>query len=238
MEDAARGLGTNGARALSTYYKDGLNPNTDTATHPAEYANEFLRYYEAGKQGTSQNSIIHSGADPLTPAQKAAAYNAGMNDAAAGRDIGKGGSEGRHSNRVTNGAEKTFTQGSKMPAEVLETKPKYSPMPDKWLDNGGQITIENGTWKYTNTQGDSVAYKNGYPDFKGSGHVKQEVDIGGFANRTTDFKKADQIAPNGPKSPDSTWHHYEDGKTLHEVNKKIHEQFRHQGGIAGMKKNK
>ena len=53
-----------------------------TATHPAAYANEFLRYYEAGKQRSPEGSVIPSGADPLTPAQKAAAYNAGMNDAA------------------------------------------------------------------------------------------------------------------------------------------------------------
>jgi hypothetical protein len=133
------------------------------------------------------------------------------------------------------GKANTFSDGSTISDDVLKTKPKYSPAADKWLENGGMITIENGTWKYTNLQGTSVSYKNGYPDFKGSGHVKQEIDIGGFNNRATDFKKADQLAPN-PKSPDSIWHHSEDGRTLQEVDARIHRQFTHEGGIAGMKK--
>jgi hypothetical protein len=130
----------------------------------------------------------------------------------------------------------TFSKGSTIPAEILKTKPKYSPIANKWLDNGGQITIENGDWKYTNAQGTSVTYENGYPNFKGSGHVKQEVDIGGFRNRPSDFRHADQIAPNGPKSSDSTWHHNEDGKTLQEVNFRIHKQFTHKGGFSIKKK--
>ena len=130
----------------------------------------------------------------------------------------------------------TFSKGSAVPDDVLQTKPKYSPVADKWLEKGGKITIENGEWKYTNSQGTSVTYKNGYPDFKGSGHVKQEVDIGEFNNRAADFKKANKLS-GGLKDPvNNMWHHLENGKTLQEVNASIHRQFNHQGGISVMKR--
>ena len=134
------------------------------------------------------------------------------------------------------GAGETFTQGSKIPDDVLQSKPLYSPDINRWLENGGKITIDNEIWKYTNSQGISVTYINGYPDFKGSGFVQQEVDIGPFRNRSADFRLADKIAPNGPISPDNTWHHNEDGRTLQEVDKDIHKCFTHRGGISGMKK--
>ena len=146
---------------------------------------------------------------------------------------GYNGNAGRTS---TESAGETFSQGSNIPDELMETKPKNSPAVNRWLENGGTITIENGTWKYTNSQGVSVLYKNGYPDFLGSGLVVQEVDIGGFRNRSADFRLADKMAPNGPISPDSTWHHHEDGRTLQEVDKSIHRNFTHRGGISGMKK--
>ena len=134
------------------------------------------------------------------------------------------------------GAGETFTQGTTIPDEISITKPPYSPNTNRWLENGGTIKIDDGTWKYTNAQGLSVTYKNGYPDFKGSGFVQQEVDIGPFTNRTADFKLADQLAPNGPKNALNTWHHHENGKTLQEVNRRIHEMFTHRGGISIMKR--
>ncbi|MGI5970391.1 MAG: hypothetical protein ACOX7P_01525 [Oscillospiraceae bacterium] len=74
----------------------------------------------------------------------------------------------------------TFTQGSIIPNEILLTKPLYSPVVDKWLDNGGKISVKNGIWEYINQQGVSVTYKNGYPDFKvhlssKSRHIKSPV---------------------------------------------------------------
>ena len=150
-----------------------------------------------------------------------------------GYDAGDaGGAEGQS----TVGTIVTFTQGSTIPDEVLKTKPLYSPDANKWMINGGRITVENGAWKYTDAQGISVTYINGYPDFKGSGHVKQEVDIGPFSNRSADFKIADQLAPNGPRDPLNTWHHYEDGRTLQEVNRRLHEMFTHRGGISIVKR--
>ncbi len=62
-----------------------------------------------------------------------------------------------------------------------------------------------------------MSYPNGYPDFKSAGMVKQEVDIGEFKGYKQDFAQADKLAPNGPISEKSTWHHKEDGRTLQEV---------------------
>jgi lipopolysaccharide export LptBFGC system permease protein LptF len=122
--------------------------------------------------------------------------------------------------------------------DLLKTKPKNSPNPQKWLDKNGKITIDkDGTWNYTNSKGQNVKYPNGYPDFKEAGLVKQEVDIGKFDNYTSDFKKADSLAPNGPRdSVNNTWHHSQDGCTLQEVNKSIHKQFTHRGGMVLKKK--
>ncbi len=58
--------------------------------------------------------------------------------------------------------------------DILKTKPKNSPNPEKWLQKGGQISIDDsGTWTYTNSEGVSVKYTGGYPDFKEAGLVKQ-----------------------------------------------------------------
>ena len=83
---------------------------------------------------------------------------------------------------------------------LLQTKPKNSPNPQKWLNKGGKISIDkDGVWVYTNSKGQSVKYVDGYPDFKGAGLTNQEVDIGQFKDYTTDFKNADLLAPNGPR---------------------------------------
>ncbi|WP_348774569.1 HNH endonuclease [Ruthenibacterium lactatiformans] len=117
---------------------------------------------------------------------------------------------------------------------LLETKPKNSPNPQKWLDKQGKISIDKqGVWSYTNDKGQTVKYPDGYPDFKGAGLVRQEVDIGKFKDYITDFKKADALAPNGPRNAvKNTWHHSQDGHTLQEVNKVIHKEFTHRGGMA------
>ena len=138
--------------------------------------------------------------------------------------------------RGTEDAGTLYTKDSLVPKDILNTKPHYSPVVDKWLESGGQITIENGTWKYTDSTGISVVYKNGHPDFKGSGHVLQEVDIGPIRTRSSDFRLADRMAPNGPKSPLNTWHHHEDSRTLQEVNRRIHGLFTHRGGVSIVRK--
>ncbi|MFD1901153.1 HNH endonuclease [Enterococcus termitis] len=101
--------------------------------------------------------------------------------------------------------------------ELLETKPKNSRDPRKWLDKGGEISVlDDGTWVYTNAKGQSVKYTNGFPD----------------------FKKADKLASNGPRDAvNNTWHHHQDLETLQEVDKAIHKEFTHKGGMA-LKKRK
>ena len=138
----------------------------------------------------------------------------------------------------TKGAGKSFKQGDSIPKNILDTKPKNSPNPEKWLNNGGKVEIENDVWKYTNKDGVTVKYNNGYPNFKEAGQVKQEVDIGEFKDYRTDFERADELAPNGPRdSINNTWHHNEDGKTLQEVGKSIHKEFTHRGGMSIKKAN-
>ncbi|MED0679986.1 HNH endonuclease [Aneurinibacillus thermoaerophilus] len=68
--------------------------------------------------------------------------------------------------------------------------------------------------------------------------VKQEVDIGKFESYPKDFAKADELAPNGPKSNKSTWHHHQDGQTMQEVDKELHDRFRHRGGMSLSRKKK
>ena len=121
--------------------------------------------------------------------------------------------------------------------ELLETKPRMSKDPEKWINKGGKITIdENRTWTYHDWEGNSVSYPDGYPDFKAAGMVKQEVPIGKFEGWNKDFPKADKLAPNGPKDASSTWHHHQDGTTMQEINAKLHARFTHVGGMSKVKK--
>lgn len=109
------------------------------------------------------------------------------------------------------------SEGNQIKASVNKSKnyskekPKNSP--NKWLKKGGQIKVdENGTWIYTNKDGIKVAFRNGYPDFKGAGLVEQEVDevdINSFDSYYTDFKKADKLAER-KKRIENTWHYHED----------------------------
>ncbi|KZZ83917.1 T7SS effector LXG polymorphic toxin [Bacillus sp. SJS] len=121
--------------------------------------------------------------------------------------------------------------------EVKSSKPKNSPTPKKWLDKGGDISInDSGTWTYHDWEGNSVSYPDGFPDFKTAGMVKQEVELEKFQGYNKDFDEADRRAPNGPIADDSTWHHHQDMTTMQEVNTKLHERFRHRGGMSLSKK--
>ena len=117
-------------------------------------------------------------------------------------------------------------------------KHKNSPNPKKWLNNGGSISIDNdGVWTYINPDGHSVKYIDEFPDFKSAGLVKQDVNIGEFKNYYDDFKKADELATNVPRDAiNNTWHHNQDGKTMQEVNKEIHKDYTHRGGMSIKKK--
>ncbi|MBZ0314305.1 HNH endonuclease [Clostridium butyricum] len=142
---------------------------------------------------------------------------------------------------LTNNAYKGVTQADErltsLTKEQLKGKPKNSPNPDKWFKKNGTISIDDeGVWTYHDWEGKSVSYPDGYPDFKSAGMVEQEVNIGPFQGYNKDFPRGDELAPNGPISESSTWHHHQDGVTLQEVLTKLHERFRHRGGMSKIKK--
>ncbi|WP_426252881.1 HNH endonuclease [Paenibacillus pabuli] len=129
--------------------------------------------------------------------------------------------------------------------EVMETKPMNSPRPEKWYKKGGTISIdENGTWTYTNKDGKSVSYPEGYPDFSDYYHptVKPvKIKVASPKNPKKDFEEAnlasglnknsDPSVPSKNEPPDGyTWHHHEDGETMILVESDIHDEFKHIGG--------
>nr|WP_246861233.1 HNH endonuclease [Bacillus sp. REN3] len=127
----------------------------------------------------------------------------------------------------------------KFTEEQLSTKPSYSRDPEKWQKKGGKIEIsEDGIWTYIDWEvpPNRVSYPGGFPDFKSAGLVRQEVPIGEFKRYDIDFAKADELAPNGPKLDENTWHHYQDLTTMQEINKEMHRRFRHMGGMSLTKK--
>ena len=134
-----------------------------------------------------------------------------------------------------------FTKGE------LNTKPKNSPDPEKWQKNGGTISIDkSGTWTYTNKQGQSVRYTNGYPDFTRYSHpfVKPvKITVAKPINRKKDYKEANLKAGLNKKSNPPvpaldeapkgyTWHHHQDGTTMILVDKSVHREFTHAGGVS------
>ncbi|CAM3731433.1 HNH endonuclease [Nocardiopsis gilva] len=70
----------------------------------------------------------------------------------------------------------------------------------------------------------------GYPDF--SPNARFTVDVPTTGKRSTDFRLANQAAglPATPKG--WTWHHVEDGRTMHLIPYELHDAVKHSGGIA------
>ena len=115
--------------------------------------------------------------------------------------------------------------------DLLRTKPKNSPDARKWLDKGGSIEVDTSKippeWTYTDWEGNTIKYVDGFPDFKSAGFVDQEVRLkDGFDTRPRDFAKA------GDAGEGNTWHHHQDGHTLQSVDTAIHRRFTHRGGIS------
>ncbi|UTX65162.1 HNH endonuclease [Streptococcus constellatus] len=109
------------------------------------------------------------------------------------------------------------------------------------MDKGGTIEVDSSKippeWIYTDWEGNTVKYTDGFPDFKAAGFVEQEVILeDGFKGRAKDFKEANDISPK--TSIDNTWHHHQDGQTLQELKRSIHSRFTHRGGISIVKKGK
>ncbi|TDR52797.1 HNH endonuclease, partial [Paenilisteria rocourtiae] len=133
--------------------------------------------------------------------------------------------------------------------KIMETKPMNSPVLEKWIKKGGSISIDSkGTWSYTNKNGQTVRYPNGYPDFKDYRHPNVEpvkIKVASPKNPQADFKAANLEAkldknsqppvPELSKPPIGyTWHHHEDGRTMELVEAKIHKDFRHIGGQSAV----
>jgi hypothetical protein len=139
--------------------------------------------------------------------------------------------------------------------ELMATKPMNSRLPEKWYAKGGTISIdEKGTWMYTNKEGISVSYPNGYPDFSPYSHptIKPvEIKVASPKNNKKDFENANSEAglrkdsdppvPSKNEPPEGyTWHHHEDGKTMVLVEDDVHDEFKHTGGqskVNGKNKN-
>ncbi|MGK6341275.1 HNH endonuclease [Chryseobacterium sp. DT-3] len=124
----------------------------------------------------------------------------------------------------------------------LKNKPKNSPTPKKWIAKGGTVEeLPDGTWRYTDWEGNVVDYVNGHPVFK-EPHVRQSVDIdqqkGNYTSDYTDAANKSKLNPPKLPNDETTWHHHQDGKTMQEVDKKIHDRFTHNGGVSVNKKNK
>ena len=147
----------------------------------------------------------------------------------------------------------TFRKGDTIPDEILSTKPKYSPDPDKWLNiKDGTISINSkGDWIYTNKSDISVRYVDGYPDFSPYYHptVKPvKIKVSNPTDRPQDYRLANEAAglnknskppvPTLKEPPEGyIWHHLEDGETMALVEEDIHIEFRHAGGVSVVKKN-
>ena len=119
-----------------------------------------------------------------------------------------------------------------------KNKPKNSPDIDKWVKKGGKVEeLPDGTWKYTDWEGNVVEYKNGHPDFEP--YSRQSVDIGEQkGDNYHDYKNAEKNSKEIPPkltNEETTWHHNEDGKKMMEVDKKIHDRFSHKGGASKAK---
>ena len=134
-----------------------------------------------------------------------------------------------------NGKQLFNKNNNNIPQELLNTKPNKSPSLKKWFNKGGSVSIDDsGTWIFTDWEGNSVPYPNGYPDFKAGGYVTQEVTIpNGFKGRQNDANYVNSVIDRIPKT---VLHHKEDGFTIQEVIKDIHSTFTHSGGISLMGK--
>jgi len=127
----------------------------------------------------------------------------------------------------------------KEPAPSSSARRPQRPQPDKWIEKGGKVQNHpDGRVTYTDKSGRSVTYsREGYPDFKEAGYVKDEVTINMKGNHTTDPADADRAlkALGRERPPNTTWHHHEDGKTMQLVDRELHKRFCHTGGVSGKK---
>lgn len=130
--------------------------------------------------------------------------------------------------------------------------PKGSwPSEKRWKDEGGTIIKHpDGSRTYEkmiDSEKVSVKYNiNKYPDFTPYAHPTVQpvkIKVAKPTDRKADFRNANNAANLNKKSkppvPGSnepprgyTWHHHEDGETMILVNKEVHADFSHTGGVS------
>ncbi|MBO0358829.1 HNH endonuclease [Hymenobacter sp. BT186] len=114
-------------------------------------------------------------------------------------------------------------------------KPPYAPTIAKWYRKGGMIEqLNNGDWKYTDWEHNSVVYEGEFPNF--GPHERQQVDIPDMqGNCTTDYIAANRLAPKGKILKNNTWHHHQNLRTMQEVPEEVHARFTHFGARSIIK---
>jgi hypothetical protein len=117
-------------------------------------------------------------------------------------------------------------------------KPLYAPTIAKWYKKGGAIEVlDNGNWKFTDWEHNSVVYEGDEPNY--DKYARQKVDIEDMTGDcTTDFAAANKAAPLGRILADNTWHHKQNAQTMQEVERRIHDRFTHYGARHVLKKRK
>lgn len=132
-------------------------------------------------------------------------------------------------------------QSVKVTEFLRNNKPKYSPDVKQWFAKGGSLEIKeingNEIWIYTNSNGDSVPYINGYVKFpKKYLHPDiREVDIGSFSgNRFIDNEKLLEVLKSDygiVETPDGYIPHHDIHNGVFQfVEESIHKEFTHIGG--------
>jgi hypothetical protein len=119
--------------------------------------------------------------------------------------------------------------------KLVQKKPENSPNIQKWLKNKGSFKwSDDGTWEFTDREKNTVRYPDGFPDFAAAGFVTYDVTIEYKSNPTADKVEADRVALSKgyQRGKGKVWHHYQDMKTMQEVDAKIHSRFTHIGGRA------
>lgn len=128
-------------------------------------------------------------------------------------------------------------QRPKPPTTALDPdkKPLYAPTISKWYKKGGSVEVlDNGNWKFTDWEHNSVVYEGDDPNF--DSYARQQVDIPNMVGDCDkDFAKADELAPLGPILDGNTWHHKQNMRTMQEVDFTIHRRFTHYGARSLLK---
>lgn len=135
----------------------------------------------------------------------------------------------------------TYEEMQKFLLENMANKPPYSPDAKDWFGKEGKITIKNigkdEVWIYTNPEGISVPYIDGYPEFPPE--VKhpfiKDLNIGEFTgNRNVDkglYIKELKNEYGLNDIPDGyTLHHDKENGKMQLIKSEYHKEFRHAGG--------